>query len=277
MKTIIWSSLFLFIGFLSTAQSITNYTVYYDFTSISDTVRDEFLPSQEFILYRVGQESRFMPSARYYNDSLIAVFENEYPQPDFKSQQELQRYSDLFSKTVKRKSVRLNYNISKNFDTNRFISLFLFSLPTQYIEESMDFAWELTHETDTILGLPCRKAMTDYGGRRYHAWFTLAVPINDGPYVFQGLPGLILKVTDEQGWYTFTVKQIITDKTERFWKPEFINKFAQKIDRKTFVDKMLRQKDNPPPIPGVLNFSEEDRLRLKERYAKRFDLLIEQY
>lgn len=277
MKAIIWSPLFIFSGFLSTAQSIADYTIHYDFSSISDTLENKLLQVQEFILYRVGQESRFMPSAQYYNDSVIAVFDKEYPQSEFKSQEERENRMDFFRETVKRKSVQLNYKISKNFETGNFISLFQYSLPTQYLEEPMDFAWEMTGELDTILGLPCMKASTKYGGRNYDAWFTLAVPINDGPYVFQGLPGLIVKVSDDKNWYTFMIKDIITEPTSRHWRPEFMNKFAQKIDRKTFVDKMVRQKENPPAIPGVLNFTEEDRLKLKARYAKRFDLLIEQY
>ncbi|MDX1939289.1 MAG: GLPGLI family protein [Saprospiraceae bacterium] len=277
MKRIILLSLFVIKSLLSNAQSIADYKIHYDFISISDTIKNEFLQTQEFILYRVEHESRFMPSAQYYNDSIGADFEKAYPQPEFKSQKEFQNYVDLLHEKVKRKPVRLNYKISKNFETGNFISLFQYSLPTQYIEEPMNFDWDITNEVDTILGLPCMKATTKYGGRNYDAWFTLAVPINDGPYVFQGLPGLILKITDDKEWYTFIVNNIVTEKTNRYWRPDFMNKFAQKIDRKTFVDKMIRQKENPPPIPGVLNFTEEDRLRLKERYAKRFDLLIEQY
>ncbi len=277
MKRILLLWLFLTKSFFFTAQGLADYTIHYDFSSISDTVENKFLQTQEFILYRVGQESRFMPSAQYYNDSIGADFEKAYPQPDFKSQEEFQNYVDLMHEKVKRKSTRLNYKISKNFETGNFISLFQYSLPTQYLEEPMDFTWEMTNEVDTILGLPCMKAVTKYGGRNYDAWFTLAVPINDGPYVFQGLPGLIVKVSDDKNWYTFMIKDIITEPTSRHWRPEFMNKFAQKIDRKTFVDKMVWQKENPPAIPGVLNFTEEDRLKLKARYAKRFDLLIEQY
>ena len=58
--------------------------------------------------------------------------------------------------------------------------------------------WQMYEETDTILGYACLKAGVTYSGRDYTAWFAPEIPINDGPWKFWGLPGLILKVTDKQ-------------------------------------------------------------------------------
>ncbi len=276
MKRIILLFLFILKGFLFNAQSVADYTIYYNFKCVSDTIENEFFTPEEFILYRVGHESRFVSSGRYYNDSTTVVFEKTHPQPMFNSQEEVQKYIDLIAEKRDRKNIQSDYRITKNFETSNFTSLLIFSLPIQYQEETMNFLWEITNETDTILGLPCIKAFTNYGGRHYFAWFTLAVPINDGPYVFQGLPGLILKVIDDRGWYNFVVTNIITEKTNRYWNPEFMNKFSQKIDRKTFVSKMTELKRNPQMPAEVLNFSEEARLKRKKAYEKRFDFLIEQ-
>lgn len=89
------------------------------------------------------------------------------------------------------------------------------------VVEDIVFDWDIPNlETDTILGYPCMLATTNFRGRTYSAWFTLEIPINDGPWKFYGLPGLILKVEDSEGIFTFNAiglewvkKQII--------KPQF--------------------------------------------------------
>ncbi len=278
MKKTLLLCLFLSQSLLFSAQNIADYIVYYDFTFITDTIYRTFSSREEFTLFRVGQESRFMSSARYYNDSISAVFNKNYPEPDFKSLEEMQKYTNLISEKISHKSVRSDYKVIKNFETGNFISVRMYSvIPIQYMEEPMNLAWEIMNESDTILGLPCMKAMTNYGGRRYIAWFTPVVPINDGPYVFQGLPGLILKVIDDKGWYTFTVKNIITEKINNIVLRDWIYENSQKIDRKTFINKMTDYKQNPAIPAQVLNAPEEMRLERKKAFEKRFDMLIEQY
>lgn len=63
--------------------------------------------------------------------------------------------------------------------------------------------WQMTEETDTVFGYLCQKAVIDYGGRNYSAWFTTEIPINDGPWKFHSLPGLILKVSDNEGYFQY--------------------------------------------------------------------------
>ena len=54
--------------------------------------------------------------------------------------------------------------------------------------------WEITEDTMTVLNYLCHKATTSFRGRDYVAWFTLDIPVNEGPWKLYGLPGLILKV-----------------------------------------------------------------------------------
>lgn len=270
---------FLLIGLLpfSYTQLIADYTVYYDFTCISDTTTREFFNPREYMLLRVENKSTFITSGRYYNDSTHMVFSKEHPEPAFKSQEEMQAYLNLYMGKRDVKPVGSDHKVFKNFETGRFRLLIPFDVPSSYLEEPMDFNWEITNEIDTILGLSCTKAITNYGGRRYYAWFAPEVPINDGPWTFQGLPGLMIKITDDQGWYDFMATNIITKKTKRYLKPDWVNQHSRKIDRKAFVDRMTHFKHNPGVPQGILNFPEERLLERKRAYAKRFDLLLEQY
>ena len=73
----------------------------------------------------------------------------------------------------------------------------------EYSEKCPTFKWQITNETDTVLGYLCKKATTKFAGRKYIAYYTEDLPVPYGPYKFGGLPGLILEIydTDEEfGW-----------------------------------------------------------------------------
>lgn len=261
----------------SKAQVTADYIIYYDFMCVSDTASREFWSPREYMLIGVDKKSTFITSGRYYNDSMHMEFEKEYPEPDFKSQGEVEAYMGLYMKKRSVRSVGSDHKIFKDFDAASFRLLHPVEQPVVFMEESMDLEWELTNEVDTILGLSCLKAITEYGGRHYFAWFSVDIPINNGPWTFQGLPGLILRIMDTQGWYTFTATRMTTKASQRYLKPDWVNQYSREIDRKTMVDKLTNLKHNPGVPMGILNFSEEQMLRRKKAYAKRFDLVLEQY
>lgn len=65
--------------------------------------------------------------------------------------------------------------------------------------------WKLEQETGKKQKLDVQKATASFGGREWIAWFTREIPINEGPYKFKGLPGLILEIQDTKGQYKFTL------------------------------------------------------------------------
>lgn len=77
---------------------------------------------------------------------------------------------------------------------------------TSEIQDS--FNWEIKPDTMTILGFLTQKACMEYGGRRWEAWFSPDIPINEGPYKFNNLPGLILLVKDSTKTWSFTLSGI---------------------------------------------------------------------
>jgi GLPGLI family protein len=84
-------------------------------------------------------------------------------------------------------------------------------VPNYWYSEDMHIQdWQIEEDTLTIAGYLCQKATCRFRGRQYTAWFAPDIPINNGPWKFGGLPGLILWVYDKDNHYVFecvTIKQ----------------------------------------------------------------------
>lgn len=64
--------------------------------------------------------------------------------------------------------------------------------------------WTLKEDTSTINGHLCQRADIKFGGRTWTAWFSPEMAAySDGPYKFQGLPGLIFRVHDTKKTWDF--------------------------------------------------------------------------
>ena len=68
--------------------------------------------------------------------------------------------------------------------------------------------WVIQNDTLTVNGYLCQKATCEFRGRNYIAWFSMDIPISNGPWKFGGLPGLILKVYDHEQLYTFECVEV---------------------------------------------------------------------
>ena len=64
------------------------------------------------------------------------------------------------------------------------------------------FTWQIIPNVDTlILGYHCQKAKASFRGREYTAYFSPEINMFGGPWKFDGLPGLILSVKDEDEYF----------------------------------------------------------------------------
>lgn len=68
--------------------------------------------------------------------------------------------------------------------------------------------WSITNEKKTINGLNCTKATRKKDGITAIAWFAPSIPIQEGPFYFSGLPGLIIHLTTSLGWEAQLIKVI---------------------------------------------------------------------
>ncbi|WP_432412836.1 GLPGLI family protein [Rasiella sp. SM2506] len=100
------------------------------------------------------------------------------------------------------------------------------------------FDWELSKETEKILGYTCYKASTQFTDphpsgsadlvREITVWYTPEIPLNFGPQGYGGLPGLILKKC--QSGSCFIAKEIKYKEVEISWPK------GETISRKDYYD-----------------------------------------
>lgn len=68
--------------------------------------------------------------------------------------------------------------------------------------------WKIFPEKEKILNFLAQKATTTLYNRKWTVWFTTDIPIQDGPYLLHGLPGLIVKAEDEKKGISFQLVEI---------------------------------------------------------------------
>ena len=104
-----------------------------------------------------------------------------------------------------------NYTIKKKNENKQYFNEAIF-LKTFYVFDSLcNFNWVLTNDTVTILNQKCLSATTSFRGRSYTAFYAPSLPMNDGPWKFCGLPGLVLKVKSIDGYLSVEATKISTN------------------------------------------------------------------
>ena len=68
--------------------------------------------------------------------------------------------------------------------------------------------WKILPDKEKMGEFNTQKASVNFAGRTWTAWFATDIPIQDGPYKFHGLPGLIVKLEDKTQSHSFVLKEI---------------------------------------------------------------------
>lgn len=148
----------------------------------------------------------------YYSNELfyLDIFDKE---SIFRSDRDRQSDS-LIEKTGYGLGFKMSYNnqfyvkksLSKK-EVNKIISTPFFSdIYSLSIDEIL--TWSVFPDKLNYGRYDCQKARLFYGGRNWTAWFTQTIPIQDGPYIFNGLPGLIVKISDDNSDYEFNLIEV---------------------------------------------------------------------
>ena len=111
--------------------------------------------------------------------------------------------------------------------------------------------WKISNEKAKIGSYNTQKATTEFGGRTWNAWFTPDIPLQDGPYKFYGLPGLIVKIEDDGKNYSWELKG--NKKVENFNEVTYLESISpggnggkvQEVSREKFTKTFTDFKKDP--------------------------------
>lgn len=237
MKTLFLIFLFSFFNFFNTAFSQTPVEkvyslIKYEEKSISDTNN-----LQKINFDVMGLEISKIQS-RFYS---ISLADNRKALEEQMKKTGMIDLSQLNAPKNKRGKDRV---IFKNTDTKQlttFENLGIFNY--SYSEPTPNINWKIKSDTMRVFNYVCQKAVGQFRGRSYEAWFTPEINISEGPWKFTGLPGLILKVDESKGHYSFSCIGI-----EKIDRDILIsNSKTQKVSREEYLK--LRKQFNEDPLP----------------------------
>ncbi len=186
--------------FIDTVQVSCHYL--YEFQQ--DSTSRYSVKTQEMML-QIGKHcSKFVHNAVHLSDSLLMVFEgNSDPQTVFNKVWSMTEGAGLVH------SYCSNYAY-KNYP-NKGDLLLTANMRGKHLKsiDCTQLSWKIVPDTvQEVAGYTCKMATTTFAGRNYVAWFTLEVPISEGPYKFSGLPGLIVKICDLQQQHKYSLLSI---------------------------------------------------------------------
>lgn len=202
-----------------------------------------------------SQTHRFFYEVKYKEDSTQTTHQKAFTVLDI-NPDETKYYDYSFLEKDSLNKINQSQNTSwteqipitrkKNTNTNinfAFAGDQLYSYPTQDVIE-----WKLSEETKKISDFNAQKATSNFGGRKWTAWFVKQIPFSEGPYKFTGLPGLIVSLEDSQNQFSFNlIKSKKIDKTydtKNILEVRYGNKPIM-ITEKMFIKKSLEYYQDP--------------------------------
>ena len=206
MRLLLLQLVLLLITSIVSAQNVkeidkVSNVFYYDYSYLHER-GNRATEKNHLMVLEVGDSfSKFQSVNKAFADSLLALYANEPPSVAFS-----RIWPQISGSPV---PIGLNYLVIKEYasvNKTTFIGKTIVASTLYKVEESVEQNWEIEPTRDTtILNIYCLMARAKYAGRNYIAWFAPDIPINDGPYKFSGLPGLIIKLHDNQNEHVFTL------------------------------------------------------------------------
>lgn len=132
----------------------------------------------------------------------------------------------------------------------------------RYEEPIPKFNWKFEDETREVMGYDCRKATTRWRGRDWTAWYS-DIPVSAGPWKFNGLPGLILRLEDSKGEHMFEA----VDLKDHVYPIGKKDRLYSKTTREKYNTELREYKENAGAMlveSGMVRLEENESRRMKK-------------
>lgn len=186
--------LFLLTAGLLNAQ---NKRFTYEYTYLIDSTNKAGSQKELVVLDVNGTGSKFYSYEKFKSDSLL-IIEVEKPQH---ASSEFINYSPSYKG-------KITYIISKDYPSYKTFLHIGLGTDEYKVFDDRKMVWKINTDKQKIGEFNTQKAETEMFGRKWTAWFATEIPIQDGPYKFHGLPGLIIKIEDFNKTHSFELKGI---------------------------------------------------------------------
>ncbi len=206
-------------------------------------------------------KEKTVKSRLFFNDTLsigISYSTKFYSQKNVGINQEPQglgvtfKYGDEVGEVIYR-----NYNTEKI--TLRFPKSA--ALDEYTVEDNwIKIQWEIRDDKRKIGNFICKKAIGDFRGRRYIAWYTEEIPLPYGPFKLYGLPGLILEAEDTEKMFSVKMKHIEYPTSQVFEVDEPTEKVKKTLKEYVYsldhIEEIFLEKLNSK-VPKGIRFTKE--------------------
>lgn len=220
--------LFLLSSLFYTAQ---NQRFIYDYHFVRDTLNKTEVNKELMYLDITKEGSKFYSRDVFVKDSLlIAKYEKEIAATGS---------MNVTGVVTPRNNALVTYKVFKTYPAFKTSLETRIGADSYKVLEERKIEWKILPEKETIGEFMAQKAIANFGGRKWTAWFSTELPFQDGPYKFHGLPGLIIKMQDESKTHQYELKgvtkfEVVETKTSKFNEEAIPMSISQEKYKKMF-------------------------------------------
>ncbi len=185
--------LLLFLGLMASAQ---NNRVIYEYRFRPDSTKTDSLKTEWMYLDISKNGSKYYSKKAFESDSIVAE----------SIKKQMASGARNISISRQRDGGEINYEVEKTYPGYQTYLTASIGNDSYKVAEDRKPDWKIQPEKKKMGEFSVQRATAAFAGRTWEAWFTTDVPIQDGPYKFSGLPGLIVSVSDSSGSHSIELK-----------------------------------------------------------------------